>query len=134
MRSTPSSNQTFSTNVACFTRPSSAVLLFGQPVQAAVEPACSSMKWQAPPRAAAGWSMGYGLGKNTAVDKIPDNRGGQAAGAPTRRHGARDLLRATARHRGAADPPAIPDTGALRGTCSRSSPAPTPPATRWRRG
>ena len=26
-----------------------------------------------------------------------------------------DLLRATARHRGAADPPAIPDTGTLRG-------------------
>ena len=26
-----------------------------------------------------------------------------------------DLLRATARHRGAADPPAVPDTGTLRG-------------------
>ena len=108
----------------------------------------------------AGFSLGSRLGENTAVDKIPDNRGAQAGGAQTRRHGAEleaaildaaweqlvaegyehftidavaaraqtskpvlyrrwktrdDLLRATARHRGAADAPPIPDTGALRG-------------------
>ena len=110
--------------------------------------------------ATAGFSLGPRFGENTAVDKIPDNRGEQAGGAQTRRHGAEleaaildaaweqlvaegyehftidavaaraqtskpvlyrrwktrdDLLRATARHRGAADAPAIPDTGTLRG-------------------
>jgi AcrR family transcriptional regulator len=113
-----------------------------------------------PLRAAAGSSLGSRLGENTAVDKIPDNRGEQAGGAQTRRHGAEleaaildaawqqlvaegyqhftidavaaraqtskpvlyrrwktreDLLRATARHRGAADAPPVPDTGTLRG-------------------
>ena len=42
-----------------------------------------------------------------------------------------DLLRATVRHRGAADSPPSPDTGTLRATSSLCSPTPTPTATPW---